>query len=89
MAQLVDATIDLLTGARILRAERRGLCIELELDKGNRVILGAKAEFVDLHCYGCGEERLVEVVETAGQQEAVCGVCARSWKLTGKTGESR
>jgi transcription elongation factor Elf1 len=79
-----DATVDWLTGATILKAVRRGVCLELETQKGSEshlVILGANRMQTDLHCLGCGEERLVEVVETAGKQEAVCGVCARSWKL--------
>jgi hypothetical protein len=76
----VDATIDTLTGATILRATRNGIWLELETTKG-LVILGARATRSDLHCLGCGEERLVEVVQTAGKDEAVCGVCARSWTL--------
>lgn len=79
-----DATVETLTGATILRCARRGVCLELETTKG-RVIVGASKVFTDLHCLGCGEERLVEVVETAGSQEAVCGVCARSWTLTAET----
>ena len=75
-----DATVDVLTGAHILRCVRRGSCLELDTDKG-RVIVGAHRAFTDLHCLGCGEERLVEVVETAGKQEGVCGVCGRSWSL--------
>ena len=77
----MDATIDLLTGARILKAERHGMCVHLELDKGHTVIMGGRVVTHDLHCYGCGEERLCEVVETAGRQEGVCGVCGRSWRL--------
>ena len=76
----MDATVDTLTGATILKCSRRGSCLELETTKG-RVIVGAHRVFTDLHCLGCGEERLVEVIETAGNEEAVCGVCARSWKL--------
>jgi hypothetical protein len=78
----MDATVDVLTGATILRVTRRGQCLDLETTKG-RVIVGAHRAFVDLQCVSCGEERLVEVVETAGHQEGVCGVCARSWKLGG------
>lgn len=77
----MDATIDLLTGARILKAERRGSCVELTLEHRPTVILGAKAEHVDLHCFGCGEERQIEIITTAGQEEAFCPVCSRSWKL--------
>lgn len=80
-----DATVERLTGAHILKAERHGSCLELFTDKG-RVILGGNRIHADLHCLGCGEERLVEVVETAGWQEAVCGVCSRSWKLEPKAG---
>lgn len=76
----MDATVDVLTGATIFKATRRGQCLDLETSKG-RVIVGAHRLFTDLHCMGCGEERLVEVVETAGKEEAVCGVCARSWAL--------
>jgi hypothetical protein len=77
---VLDATVDTLTGATILKATRRGGCLELETTKG-RVIVGAHRMYTDLHCMGCGEERLVEVVDTAGDERAVCGVCARSWKL--------
>jgi hypothetical protein len=80
----MDATVDWLTGATILKAVRRGVCLELETTKGgeaHQVILGANRLQTDLHCLGCGEERLVEVVDTAGQQEAFCPVCSRSWKL--------
>lgn len=76
----MDATVDILTGATIHRVTRRGQCLDLETSKG-RVIVGAHRVYADLHCMGCGEERLVEVIETAGNDEAVCGVCARSWKL--------
>ena len=76
----MDATVDILMGAHILRVTRRGTCLDLETDKG-RVIVGAHRSFTDLHCLGCGEERLTEIVETAGVQEGVCGVCGRSWKL--------
>lgn len=76
----MDATVEMLTGATILRCERMGTCLSLETTKG-RVIVGAHKVHVDLHCFGCGEERLVEVVETAGKQEGVCAVCGRSWKL--------
>jgi hypothetical protein len=76
----MDHTVEFLTGARILTCERRGACLDLMTDKG-RVILGAHRAFTDLHCFGCGEERLVEIVETAGKQEAVCAVCGRSWKV--------
>jgi hypothetical protein len=77
----VDATVDILTGAHILRVTRRGTCLDLETDKG-RVIVGGRYAYTDLHCLGCGEERLVEVVETGSRQEAVCGVCGRNWKLS-------
>lgn len=76
----MDATIDALTGATIHRATRSGIWLDLETSKG-RILLSARSAVTDLHCMGCGEERLVEVIETAGKQEAVCGVCSRSWKL--------
>jgi hypothetical protein len=77
---MTDGTLDTLTGATILKATRNGIWLDLETTKG-RVLLSARYARTDLHCLGCGEERLVEVVDTAGIEEAVCGVCARSWKL--------
>jgi hypothetical protein len=76
----VDATVDGLTGATILRCERMGQCLDLHTDKG-RFIVGAHHVYKELTCLGCGEERLTEIVETAGRQEGVCAVCGRSWKL--------
>ncbi len=79
----MDATIQQLTGATILKATRDGVWLDLETSKG-RILIGAKSVCAALHCVSCGEERLVEVVQTAGVDEAFCAVCARSWKLDGR-----
>jgi len=75
-----DATIERLSGARIVRAVRRGSCIELDTDKG-RVIVGSIREHEERICFGCGEERMVAVVETGTKREASCGVCGHFWEL--------
>jgi hypothetical protein len=76
----IDATIDRLNGARILKAVRRKHCIELDTDKGV-VIVGSIREHEERICFGCGEERMVSVVETGGRKEASCGVCGHFWDL--------
>lgn len=83
----MDATIEWLTGCTILKAERRGVCVELDTMKGqdrHLVIMGGHHLYHDLRCMGCQEERQIEIVETAGRQEAFCPVCSRSWKLDPK-----
>ena len=77
----MDATIDWLTGAHILKAERKGMCIELEREDGQRAILGDRVVYGELMCLTCRDDRHVEVVQTAGQREGFCNVCSRSWKL--------
>ena len=66
-----------LTGATVIKAERRGTSLDLDTTKG-RFIVGAHRVYGELVCMGCGEERLTEIVETAGQQEGVCAVCGVS-----------
>jgi hypothetical protein len=75
-----DWTAEGLTGATILKATRRGTSLDLETTKG-RFIVGAHRVVAQLQCVSCGEDRLTEIVETAGKQEGVCAVCGRSWKL--------
>ena len=78
----VDATIERLTGARIVKAVRRKHAIELDTDKG-RVIVGTVREVEDGTCYGCGESRpsMISIVETAGKREAFCSCCSHHWIL--------
>ena len=76
----VDATIERLTGARILKAVRRKHCIELDTDRGV-VIVGSIREHEERICFGCGEERMVSIVETSQHKEASCGVCGHAWRL--------
>ena len=75
-----DGTVERLTGARIIKCVRRGSCLELDTDKG-RVIVGSIREHEERICFGCGEERMVAIVETAGRREASCGVCGHFWDL--------
>lgn len=77
---MTDWTAAGLTGATIQKATRRGVCLDLETSKG-RFIIGAHQVHAELRCLGCGEDRLTEIVETAGKREGVCAVCGRSWKL--------
>jgi formamidopyrimidine-DNA glycosylase len=80
----MDATVDWLTGATIQRVIRRGVYLELETIKAGEshlVILGANRIVAEDECYGCGETRSVDIVETAGQRERVCSICGRSWKV--------
>ena len=76
----MDATIERLTGARILKAVRRKHCIELDTDRGV-VIVGSIREHEERICFGCGEERMVSIVETSQHKEASCGVCGHAWRL--------
>ncbi len=75
-----DATAELLTGARILRAERRPPWLNLWTDKGLVAVAGGRVR-LDLRCPKCDEERLVEIVEDRRGPQGVCAVCGHSWVL--------
>jgi hypothetical protein len=72
--------LSMLQGAHIFRAERVGAWLCLDTNNGSVHVAGGRVR-LDLLCKKCGEQRLVEIVTTAGKEEGVCSVCAFAWTL--------
>lgn len=81
-----DLFVERLTGARILKAERGAYpWLVLHTDQGEFHCAGGRVR-IDLVCPRCQEQRLTEIVTTAGKEQAFCAVCSHVWvpETTGK-----
>jgi hypothetical protein len=79
-ARVPCSTEQYLTGATIRSAERQDGWLKLVTDRGEIHLAGGRVR-LGVYCKKCGEERLVEIVTTAGKEQAFCAVCSNSWAL--------